>query len=164
MTTVASQEKPWPVVYDQRDSQSVKVTLNTNTEIVYTGGNRRWLNATVQLYARYSIVWLAIMIALQSTFVCFVSTGGIVKSLNVTPVDDYKQRRWYFVRSSLNLANQNNVGTPRRNNMSLSRLEFSIDSRAATNWIFNNTNAKVKGNKVGEKILNFITYKILITL
>ena len=100
MTTVASQEKPWPVVYDQRDSQSVKVTLNTNTEIVYTGGNRRWLNATVQLYARYSIVWLAIMIALQSTFVCFVSTGGIVKSLNITPVDDYKQRRWYFVRSS----------------------------------------------------------------
>ena len=29
MTTVASQEKPWPVIYDQRDSQSVN-NININ--------------------------------------------------------------------------------------------------------------------------------------
>ena len=32
----------------------IKITLSTNTEIVYADRNRRSLNATVQLYARYS--------------------------------------------------------------------------------------------------------------
>ena len=47
----------------------IKITLSTSTEIVYAGGNRRSLNVTVQFYARYSTVWLAIMTVLESTFV-----------------------------------------------------------------------------------------------
>ena len=46
----------------------IKITLSTNTEIVYADRNRRSLNATVQLYARYSTLWLA-MIVLESMFV-----------------------------------------------------------------------------------------------
>ena len=47
----------------------IKITLNTSTKTVYVGRNRRSLNATVQLYARYSTVWLAIVIVLESMFV-----------------------------------------------------------------------------------------------
>ena len=57
----------------------------------------------------------------------FVSTCGITKSSNVTPVDDYKK-----VRSPLNLANHNNVDTPRHNNMNFFRFESFVDSCAAT--------------------------------
>ena len=34
----------------------MKITLNTSTEIVYAGCDRRSLNATVQLYVCYSTV------------------------------------------------------------------------------------------------------------
>ena len=71
----------------------IKITLSTSTEIVYAGRNRRLLNATVQLYARYSTVWLAIMIRynhLREHIRPFALTGGIVKSWNITPVDNYK--------------------------------------------------------------------------
>ena len=85
----------------------IKIILNTSTGIVYAGSNRRSLNATVQFYVRYSTLWLAIKIRYNDSlywFVIltrytncprehvrlFVSTGGIIESSNVTPVDDYK--------------------------------------------------------------------------
>ena len=62
----------------------------------------------------------------------FLSTDVIIRSSNVTPVDDYEQRyNILFVRLPLNLANRNNVGIPMHKNMSLSRFKSSIDSCAA---------------------------------
>ena len=40
MTTVASQEKPWPVIYDQRGSQSVN-NININKYVRKNWKNRR---------------------------------------------------------------------------------------------------------------------------
>ena len=51
----------------------------------------------VVIYARYSTVWLAIMTRYtdcpREHVRLFISIGGIIKSSNVTPVDDYKLRR-----------------------------------------------------------------------
>ena len=66
--------------------------LSTSTEIVYVVRYRRSLNATVRLY--YSTVWLAIKIRYidrpREHVRLFVSTSGITRSSNVTPLDDYK--------------------------------------------------------------------------
>ena len=62
----------------------------------------------------------------------FLSTDVIIRSSNVTPIDDYEQRyNILFIRLPLNLANRNNVGIPMHKNMSLSRFKSSIDSCAA---------------------------------
>ena len=51
----------------------IKFILTTNTEIAYVGRTRRSLNATVQLFDRYSTNYLTICVAtmtlLESTFV-----------------------------------------------------------------------------------------------
>ena len=95
----------------------IKITLSTSTEVVYAGRNRRSFNATVQLYARYSTVSLATIIVLESMFVYLYRAVELRKVLS-------------GVCLALNLADQNNVGTPRHNNMSLSRFESSVDSCA----------------------------------
>ena len=65
----------------------IKITLSTSTEIV--GRNRRSFDTAVQLYARYSTVWLAYDCPREHVRL-FISTDVITKSSRVTLVDDYK--------------------------------------------------------------------------
>ena len=46
----------------------IKTTLSTSTDILYASRNRHSLNATVQLYAHYSTVWLAILIGYTARY------------------------------------------------------------------------------------------------
>lgn len=70
----------------------IKITVNTGTEIAYASCNHRSLNATVRLYARYSTVWLATMIILESTFVYSYRPVVLTPGINSQTVMKYSSK------------------------------------------------------------------------
>ena len=99
----------------------------------------------IVIVARYSIVCLAIMIRYNAYYTRRYTDSDCLREhvrlfvvlqkvqmqlwLTITNNGDNVLSR---VRLLLNLANQNNVDTPKHNNMSHLRFESSIDSCAAT--------------------------------
>lgn len=71
-----------------KETSDTIVMVDYSTKIVYTGRNRRSLQ-TIQLIL-YSLITLLLDCPRDHVRLFISTTVDIIKSLNVTPVDDYK--------------------------------------------------------------------------